>query len=69
MSWPLNVTVPRAGLMNPAMLRNSVDLPAPLRPSTSTTSPGLHVERDRVEHGDAPVAGVQVADLKHRACP
>src|SRR5688572_19093245 len=40
MSTPSSRTAPRVGLMKPAMLRISVDFPAPLAPRTSTTSPG-----------------------------
>src|SRR5688572_15419055 len=40
MSTPSSSTAPRVGLMKPAMLRISVDLPAPFGPRTSTTSPG-----------------------------
>ena len=37
-------TVPSISRSSPARMRSSVDLPQPLRPSSATNSPGLHVE-------------------------
>ncbi len=39
MSTPLNFTLPLAGGTSPTRLLSSVDLPAPLRPSSATISP------------------------------
>ena len=47
---PSQVIAPDVGLRNPAMLLSRVDLPAPLRPTQATTSPGrtpmVDVEQD-----------------------
>ena len=37
---PLNVTSPESGRSSPAMREMSVDLPAPEKPTMTTTSPG-----------------------------
>jgi len=39
MSWPSNMTWPRAGCIRPEMVRRVVVLPAPLDPISATISP------------------------------
>ena len=43
-SWPSNSMRPEVGSSPPAMILTSVDLPAPLSPSSATTSP-LPIEK------------------------
>ena len=43
-----------------------VVLPAPLRPSSVTTSPGAHVEVDAVQDVRLAVPGLQVLDREQR---
>ena len=38
--WPISLTVPWSGAANPAIRRASVDLPAPLGPTSAMRSPG-----------------------------
>src|SRR2546421_7852623 len=40
---PLNVTVPASGRVSPVRIDTSVDLPAPLRPTSACDSPGSTV--------------------------
>ncbi len=42
-TWPRYLTSPLVGAISPAMQRNSVLLPDPLRPSSATISPSCSV--------------------------
>ena len=44
----------------------SVDLPAPLEPSTATISPGSTVEIDAAQDLGRAVAGMEAADVEQR---
>ncbi len=44
---------------SPATTRMSVDLPAPLGPVSTTTSPGETVKSHRAQHQQVPVSGIQ----------
>ena len=65
MRAPPKLTSPRAGGTSPMIAFIAVDLPAPLRPSSATTSPALRLERHAVQDMGAAVVGVQV---RHGAC-
>ena len=54
------------GRITPEIVRLSVDLPAPLAPSTATISPGRTVEIDAAQDFGRAVAGVQAADREER---
>ena len=62
MSRPSNTMAPAAGAPTPAMALSSVDLPAPLVPSSATTSPSSTLEVDAEQHLHAVVGDVDVAD-------
>ena len=51
----------------PQTMLLSVDLPAPLLPSSATISPGCTCQVDAAQHLDAAVAAAQVADLQQCA--
>ena len=61
---PLSRTTPRAGVPSPAMTRRIVDLPAPLVPSSASTSPLRDLEAHVEEHLHGPVREVDVGDLQ-----
>ena len=65
-SWPAKRIRPRVGRTRPMMLFSVVDLPAPLRPSSATTSPRADLEAHVVQDVRAAVVAVQAGDLKHR---
>ena len=60
---------PRTGRCSPASARISVDLPAPLAPSSATASPSPHLQVDAVQHRLGAVAGDQRADAEHLRRP
>ena len=53
---PSNRMSPAAGFARPEIARSVVDLPAPLAPSSVTTSPFLDAERDAAQRLDLAVA-------------
>ena len=52
-------TLPAVGATSPATTAHSVDLPAPLAPSSARISPRLDGQVDAAEHLDVAVAGAQ----------
>ena len=64
-SRPPKCTRPDHG-SSPDTARNSVVLPAPLGPSSATTSPGADVQVDAVQHADLAVAGREAGDVQQR---
>ena len=46
-----------------------VDLPAPLRPSSTTHLARTHLEADIGQDVRAPVVGVEAFDLQHQCAP
>ena len=63
--WPSKSTSPLVGFKTPEMVRNKVDLPAPLAPMSATTSPSLTSRLTPAQRPDGPVADVQVAHAQH----
>ena len=47
------------------MLERVVVLPAPLRPSSATTSPSPDIKRDPEQNLAAAVGGLQLVDFEH----
>ena len=64
MSSPATRTRPAVGRISPVIARIVVVLPAPLTPSSATTSPLAHLQVHAFEHGRLAVAGVQVAQFE-----
>ena len=64
---PRTRSSPRAGRTMPMIDFSVVVLPAPLRPSSVTTSPLAHVEVDAVQDVRLAVPGVQAAHAQQRA--
>ena len=68
MSWPSNHTEPDVSGRRPEMARIIVVLPAPLEPSSVTSSPCVHHQRNPVQRFDSAVVHDDVAHLEqHRA--
>ena len=59
-------TSPPVAGIRPAMMRSSVDLPEPERPSRPTISPSLQREVDVVEHQQSRAAAVGLAEMLDR---
>ena len=59
MRRPRNSTPPPTGRLRPDSARISVDLPAPLAPSTATSSPFSTSKIDIADHIEGAVAGAQ----------
>jgi hypothetical protein len=56
---------PASGCTSPLMQRSSVDLPAPLGPSTTRNSPGFDRQVDALQDGAAGIGLLQAFDLDH----
>ena len=68
MSRPSNSIRPEAGGTSPVRVLSSVDLPAPLRPSSATISPSRTSSVGVVEDVALAVEGVDLVELQHRRC-
>jgi hypothetical protein len=65
-STPSKVIEPRRLAMMPMIDFSVVVLPAPLRPSRVTTSPGRDIEVDAVQHVGFAVPGFEAAHREQR---
>ena len=64
-SLPSNRIEPSVGRCRPAIVRSSVDLPAPLAPMMAYTSPGNTRSEIMVQRAQLPVVHGQVPDLQY----